>query len=101
MPRKWLIMSCFTCRPGTLLSKVVLLKVRKDNQPKWRAPPENFYKLNCDGAFFSDPNRGGWVFVIRDSDGQVMAAGADLEEHLINAQHSEIVACLKGIEYAA
>jgi hypothetical protein len=30
-----------------------------------------------------------------------MAAGADLEEHLINAQHSEIVACLKGIEYAA
>ncbi|WVZ57425.1 hypothetical protein U9M48_007811 [Paspalum notatum var. saurae] len=42
----------------------------------------------------------GWGFVIRDHTGHVVAAGAGLEEHLLNAQHSEAVSYLKGLEYA-
>lgn len=30
-----------------------------------------------------------------------MSAGAGLEKHLLNGQHLETVACLKGIEHAA
>jgi ribonuclease HI len=70
-------------------------------KPVWRRPPEKFYKINCDGAFLVDSNKGGWGFVIRDHTGQVIAAGAGFERNLMSAQHSEAIACLKGLEHAA
>jgi hypothetical protein len=42
-----------------------------------------------------------WGFVIHDHAGQAVAAGARMEECLINVQHSETLAYSEGIEYAA
>lgn len=68
--------------------------------PRWREPPDGFYKINCDGTFLPGTCKGGWGFVIRDNTGQVMAAGAGATEFLMNAQHAEAVACFEGIKHA-
>ena len=49
------MMSCSICRPGTLLSKRKFLELWKTVKPKWKAPQEDFYKINCDGAFLLIP----------------------------------------------
>ncbi|WVZ72039.1 LOW QUALITY PROTEIN: hypothetical protein U9M48_020558 [Paspalum notatum var. saurae] len=68
---------------------------------KWEKPPENYYKINCDGAFLPDLMKGGWGFVIRDHTGQVATAGAGAVNHLLDAQHAEVWTCLKGLEQAS
>lgn len=54
----------------------------------------NYYKVNYDGAFLSEYDKGVWGFVIRDHEGQFVAAGGGSEEHLTDAEHSETVARL-------
>ena len=76
-------------------------KSNTSGKPKWSPPPVDYYKVNCDGVFLSEYNKGGWGFVIRDHEGQFVAAGAGSEEHLMSAEHSETIACLKGLELAA
>jgi ribonuclease HI len=68
---------------------------------KWRPPPEDVYKINCDGSFIPGSNKAGWGFVIRDHCGKVAAAGAGSSNILLSAQHAEAIACMKGLEYAA
>ncbi|CAO1940684.1 unnamed protein product, partial [Urochloa humidicola] len=70
-------------------------------KPKWRAPPEDVYKINCDGAFIPGSNKAGWGFVIRNHFGKVVAAGAGPANFVLSAQHAEAIACLKGLEQAA
>ena len=55
----------------------------------WKAPPDDFYKINCDGSFLPGMCRGGWGFVIRNHLGQVAAAGVGPAAYLLNAQHAE------------
>ena len=33
---------------------------------KWQPPPENIYKINCDGTFMQDTKKGGWGCIIQD-----------------------------------
>ena len=47
-----------------------------NSKPKWKVPPEDVYKINCDGAFIPGINKAGWGFVIRDHTGMAIAAGA-------------------------
>jgi ribonuclease HI len=68
---------------------------------KWIAPPEDVYKINCDGAFITGSNKAGWGFIIRNHAGMVVAAGAGSANFLMSAQHAEATACLKGLEHAA
>jgi hypothetical protein len=42
----------------------------------WSRPPPGVLKLNCDAAFSEDSKSGGWGWIIRDSDGVVITAGA-------------------------
>jgi ribonuclease HI len=74
---------------------------REPVKQNWKAPPEDYYKINCDGAFFSKTCKGGWGFIIRNHLGQVVVAAAGSADHLMNAQHAEAMACLKGLEQAA
>jgi hypothetical protein len=42
---------------------------------RWVRPPEGVLKLNCDASFISGERCGGWSFLIRDSDGDVVLSG--------------------------
>ncbi|RLN33599.1 hypothetical protein C2845_PM03G24330 [Panicum miliaceum] len=66
----------------------------------WRKP-EEVLKINSDGAFVAQTGEGGWGFVIRDKEGEVIYAGAGKLEHLRDALQAEIRACLEGTKGAA
>lgn len=70
-------------------------------KPTRRAPPENIYRINCDGAFIPGSNKPGWGFVIRKYQGMVIAAGAGSANFLLSVQQAEETACFKGLEQAA
>lgn len=100
-PKKCLMMFFFhfqAWRDATYLEKQPLTS---SGRPKWSAPPEDVYKINCDGAFIPGSNNAGWGFVIRDHFGMVIATGAGLQNHVMSATHAEAIACLRGLEYAA
>ena len=67
---------------------------------RWTRPPEDVLKINCDGAYRSVTSTGGWGFVIRDCDGQVIKAWAGKCSHLLDALHAELLACLAGVRAA-
>lgn len=64
---------------------------RKGNNLKqtqlWEAPAPNFLKINCDGAFRENTCSGGWGFVIRNDEGEALAAGAGHLQCLSDAFH--------------
>jgi hypothetical protein len=41
----------------------------------WKPPPNEIYKVNIDVAYHSDARARGWGIVIRDRNGEVLAAG--------------------------
>ena len=51
-----------------------------------------------DGSFKAETREGGWGFVIRDSDGAIMNAGARLIPRAMDAFHTEVLACLAGVK---
>ena len=67
---------------------------------RWVKPPENFVKVNFDGAFSQISGSGGWGYVIHDQAGVFVAAGAGNSVHLRSPLHSEAVACLAAIDGA-
>ena len=67
---------------------------------QWTKPPDNYVKINFDGAFDAKSGLGGWGYVIRDQAGNFIAAGAGNSVHLRDPLHSESVACLATIEGA-
>jgi len=74
----------------------ILRKVRR-----WERPPEGVLKLNCDASFYEEGNYGGWGFIIRDSDGDVVLAGWGRVNHLLNPLQAKIIACLQGVQAAS
>jgi hypothetical protein len=67
----------------------------------WQKPPCKWLKVNSDGAFSTASGSGGWGFVIRDEEGDVVAAGAGTLKHVRDAFHAEILACFQGSMAAA
>jgi ribonuclease HI len=81
-------------------------KGAKARQPveerRWTPPTDpDVLKINVDGAFADNPNRGGWGFVIRDHRGQVVGAGAGRLEFPHSAAHSEAEACIQALVAAS
>jgi ribonuclease HI len=68
---------------------------------RWQKPVDNFIKINSDGAFLADTGEGGWGYVIRDGEGEVISAGAGKLSHLKDAPQAEIRACMQGAKAAA
>ncbi|PVH61391.1 hypothetical protein PAHAL_3G022900 [Panicum hallii] len=48
---------------------------------RWQKPTDDFVKINSDGAFSASTGEGGWGYVIRDGDGEVICAGAGNLSH--------------------
>jgi hypothetical protein len=61
---------------------------------RWARPQEGHLKLNCDASFIPERKCGGWGFLIRDSDGDVVLSGWGRVNHLLNAFQAEAIACL-------
>lgn len=68
---------------------------------KWARPTGNVLKINVDGAFKPQEQKGGWGFVIRDSEAQVIQAGAGFSSRFQDAFHAEVLAGVKGLKAAA
>ncbi|KAE8799427.1 hypothetical protein D1007_25194 [Hordeum vulgare] len=64
---------------------------------KWERPVNKVMKNNTDGAFSDNPRRGGWGFVVRDSDGVVASSGAGKMAFPTNVVHTEAEACIQGL----
>jgi ribonuclease HI len=69
-----------------------------NHSQKWSKPPPGFLKLNYDASFIPSSLSGSWGFLIRDCDGDVVMAGKGKIDHLLNAFHAELIACLQGIQ---
>jgi hypothetical protein len=75
--------------------------VATDVKSSWKTPPADTYKVNVDGAFHSDSRTGGWGFVIRNTNGEVLASGAGNISFAASAIHTEAIAAYKGLQHAA
>jgi len=76
-------------------------KLTSKTQESWKPPLENIYKINSDGSFDSDKRTGGWGFVVRNVNGEVLAAGAGNIQYASSALHAEAIAAYKSIFHAA
>ncbi|RLN24757.1 hypothetical protein C2845_PM07G05680 [Panicum miliaceum] len=81
-----------------LNTKVGMLGERR--REKWKRPASNKLKINSDGAFNAESGAGGWGFVIRDLDGDVVHAAAGRLEFVVDALQAEVMACLAGVKAA-
>ena len=77
-----------------------LQKAHVQRVVSWPRPPEGHLKLNCDASFIPEKKCGGWGFLIRDSDGDVVLSGWGRVNHLLNAFQAEAIACLQGVQAA-
>lgn len=64
----------------------------------WSRPPAGTLKLNCDAVFNLENKSGGWSFLIRDIDGDVVLSGWGRVNHLLNVVKAETIACLQGAQ---
>ena len=80
-------------RPEKLLSE-------NGQRKTWQKPPVGFLKLNSDGSFFSDEKTGGWGFIIRDKNGEVIKAAAGKEDCILDAFHAELLGVQAGLRMA-
>ena len=66
----------------------------------WQPPPQSVFKLNFDAAIFSCLNKFGFGAVIRNDNGEVMAAMATKGPKVFCSEEAELLACRKAIEFA-
>ena len=64
---------------------------------KWNPPPPDTLKVNIDGAFFMENKIGGWGFIVRDTNGFAVMAGAGKLESVHDAFCAEAQACLAAL----
>lgn len=57
-------------------------------------------KINCDASFRRETGDGGWGFIIRDEDGDMISAGRGRLSHILDPFQAEVVACLQGLQAA-
>jgi hypothetical protein len=52
-------------------------------------PPNGIVKLNCGGAFSQSKRSGGWGFISRDYEGNVLSSGYGKLEKVLEPAHAE------------
>ena len=70
-------------------------------KPKWRLPPENYVKINFDGAVFSGARKSGIGVVIRNNRGLVIASCSQVLHEEFNSNEIEALAAAKALSFAA
>jgi hypothetical protein len=76
-------------------------QITKDGQVSWTPTSEDTYKINIDGSFFAGVRTGGWGFIIRDGNGEMLAAGAVNIVYAALALQTKALAAYEGIQHAA
>lgn len=66
----------------------------------WQPPQSSQYKLNFDAAIYTDIGRLGVGAIIRNENGEVMAALSTIGPFFQDSEEAEIVACRKAFEFA-
>ena len=79
-----------------------LTVIRTDQQcnETWKPPPSTAYKLNFDAAIFADLDRTGVGAIIRNEQGQVMAAMQAAGPKANSSDEAELLACRRSMEFA-
>jgi hypothetical protein len=54
--------------------------------------------VNCDASYKQNAGEGGWGYVIRDSDGEVVIVGRGKIPSALDAFQTEVIACLQGVQ---
>jgi hypothetical protein len=67
----------------------------------WKPPGEDWIKVNVDGAFKPDVQKGGWGAVLRDSDGDVVACAGGHFPFLHSALHAEALGAVCALQIAS
>ena len=67
---------------------------------KWQRPAPTFLKVNCDAAFQRESGAGGWGYIIRDDEGDLISAGRGQLSHILDPFQAEVIACLQGLQAA-
>lgn len=82
-----------------MVDKKAKVQVKK----RWEKPQGDILKVNCDAAFHRDSGSGGWGFIVRDSDGDVVMAGRGRIDHVMDPFQAELISCLQlqGVQAAA
>ncbi|KAF8695375.1 hypothetical protein HU200_037607 [Digitaria exilis] len=70
------------------------------NREQWCKPNVGYLKINCDAAFNEAKRNGGWGYVIRDEEGDVVSAGRGRLNHVLDSFQAEVIACLQGVQAA-
>jgi len=65
----------------------------------WKPPQGGLIKINFDGGMIGSHGRG-WGFVMRNHEGDVLAAGASQGIDFVNPQTEEARACLFALKFA-
>jgi ribonuclease HI len=76
-------------------------KVQSPAIHSWKPPSENFLQINTDSTYDQNTRTGGWGFVVRDSKGEVLLAGAGKFMRAASVIQTVVVAALKAIQQAA
>ncbi|XP_075641907.1 uncharacterized protein LOC142613431 [Castanea sativa] len=66
----------------------------------WQPPQSAQYKLNFDAAIYTDMGRSGVGAIIRNENGEVMAALSAMGPFVQDSEEAEIVACRIALEFA-
>jgi len=82
-----------------LKCKFLCVNVTPSKQ-RWSPPTRDIMKINVDGAFIQATKLGGWGFVVRDSAGEAVLAGAGGAADLHDALMAETVVCWKAVDAA-
>jgi ribonuclease HI len=66
----------------------------------WQLPPVDWIKINLDGSYHANNEKGGWGFLARDHHGKLLLAGAGAIVNVGEVIASEAQALLHAIEIA-
>lgn len=67
---------------------------------RWSPLEQGWLKINVDDAFLLSQSRGAWGFIIRDSSGELVMAGAGNAGLMQDVLMAETTACLRASEIA-
>ena len=67
---------------------------------KWKPPNPDVLKFNTDGAYTPGNNHVGWGVIVRDHQGETVAASAGCTEHIFDAFRAELNTVVQEVRMA-
>ncbi|KAL1828379.1 hypothetical protein ACET3Z_006791 [Daucus carota] len=65
----------------------------------WTKPHENSVKINCDASIFTNPDRVGLGWLVRDSTGEILAAGRRCMKGNPGSYWAEAISILEALSW--